>query len=385
MNTIKSTIAAFFTSASVFVAGCSDSGNNNSIPQTTANNAPHIETPPTKLKRDNFIATIQDLAKTHQYIILGDTNHTSVEIKELLADFRVLQTLKDCDIKIIIGEGPIEQNQQHATLLEDIRANRIKYEDLLFDAGYHTNNPEKSQRMSQAHANTIWMAAQLNLQYLQPDERHSAVQEDRELNDFFDQLSSLYNEDEAYNRVVTDAFVRKNPQLKNGHNKFKQFIRYSFSSKGNEPIANNIKNLTQKNKAIIIYGSGHIEGEYDLDEMIGPDKCVTISLFPNSSSYTVSDHPDDPNRYVKSSDNPQYFYDIETDNMIKVEANTITEKKYRERVKYYFTLEEYEAAVSKLPKDFKPYALPYREYDADFSNNLPEKYYEQDLIPAPAN
>lgn len=78
-------------------------------PEPTADEI--LRSAPTTNSRQNFINTITELAKTKQYIMLEDTDHTRVSIRQLIAREDVLQGMQDAGITTFVKEGPIAENQ----------------------------------------------------------------------------------------------------------------------------------------------------------------------------------------------------------------------------------------------------------------------------------
>ncbi|MCC7305496.1 MAG: hypothetical protein IT558_04460 [Alphaproteobacteria bacterium] len=67
--------------------------------------------PATLPKRNNLIALIHMLGKTHKYIALADPSHLSPDVQAVFGDKRILQAAKDADHSIIAREGPVDDNK----------------------------------------------------------------------------------------------------------------------------------------------------------------------------------------------------------------------------------------------------------------------------------
>ena len=65
-------------------------------------------------KHDSFYNGIKTLCKENKYVLLGDTNHTSVEIMELLADPKFTAAAQKCGALIL--EKAIEENEGYPEL-----------------------------------------------------------------------------------------------------------------------------------------------------------------------------------------------------------------------------------------------------------------------------
>lgn len=66
------------------------------------------------------------------------------------------------------------------------------------------------------------------------------------------------------------------------------------------------KHLHKGDSAVIVYGGGHFDGAWDLDEMIGERRVVTIALFPDRKRYnTVSG--EESAHYIRINDEGSFF------------------------------------------------------------------------------
>lgn len=78
------------------------------------------------LKRDNFIAAISELGKKYNYLIIADTFHASVEIKELLADKGIARAIKASGYPTLVLEAGIEENKGYEIPQIELDPEKIK-------------------------------------------------------------------------------------------------------------------------------------------------------------------------------------------------------------------------------------------------------------------
>lgn len=76
--------------------------------QVAAQSDPQLPIPDHGYK--NFITTLKTLCQTHKHILLGDTDHGSLEIMQLTANPEVLKAIKSCG-STLVHERETEQNE----------------------------------------------------------------------------------------------------------------------------------------------------------------------------------------------------------------------------------------------------------------------------------
>ncbi len=448
--------------------------------------------------RQNLISTIKALAKTHKYIVFGDTNHTSVEVREMLADPTLLKAISDSGIKVVIKEGDVSQNQgfdpikypadpaqmklivpflQDAILAEGISVQKTDTLDLqtwngIFEyvkalktskywgqgwtgddtgfysyeflehlkkklqqtekqdghsdstkilayfvnclayikdtgqarvpttsttdfqeicedgksvdtiaservASYHADRPDLAKRWIRAETQFLASLCAAQMKVFYPDENLGEMSSDPEVVDYFATITERASIDDVpYLTVMLDAELRAKPELKRAAVKLEKYMKDRLSERVNGHIAENGKKLSDNAPAIFIYGSGHLDRKNDIDEMLGQDQTATIILIGKSREQIVEDVKNyDPSKL----DLPEFYYNVDSDDMVAVKGSRSGETSFRSRFRTSLTRQEYNDAVRRLPAELKPFAMPYSEYDGNPSNNVfPENWLELD-------
>jgi hypothetical protein len=342
--------------------------------------------------RKNFIAALKDLGKKYKYIILGDTDHSAVEIKELMADLDVLKTLSDNGFKVIIKEGPVSENQEYdpakfestsaemppptlATYFNKICQQGEKPETLASKkentiSFFNSENPELSYRMSLAYFRLLANTCNTGMKIFYPDEHMEAFYEDPPMVAYFSHTAGSSTDNVANDTIYSDTELMVTPFLRPVAARLFDFFNDRTSEKTNRKITSNALKFSENKKILFLYGWGHLRQKYDIDEMLGQDQTVTIALLSKKDS-SVGSGIGGPG----SIDLPQYYYIIENDEMVAAQPGQKSGDAFLAKYKNGFTREEYDEGIKALPEAWRRFALPYTEYDADPSNNtLPKNW-----------
>ncbi|MFP4313143.1 MAG: hypothetical protein ACLFR0_02340 [Alphaproteobacteria bacterium] len=255
---------------------------------------------------------ICEQAQEHKYIFLGDTNHGSDLIREAVNSPEVLSAIERCTLSdVIVLEGPpsearreqldidsynrsIESYKRSLQSLEDFenlladdnlsQEHRELIETLLEDT--HSSFERREYLIRQQfylYGADVLVRGHFGVQSRYYDQGYDFTPEERQT------ISTLWR---SYDADIDCAGLRVIFQARHDHEDPGQALleidrlladRVEID---NDAIAQGIvENHTRG--AVIFYGAGHMDYEYDLNEMVGAENSVVINIIDGSEAGTI--------------------------------------------------------------------------------------------------
>lgn len=338
MNTIKRTLTGTFLAAACATAAAAQ--------DNTA--------------RSNVLAeAICDAAKDHKYILIGDTNHGSSEIRNAFFNEKLIARISDClPTSTFVFEQPPKQmsalEEQWTKIdgrMKEIEHHRSRLKALKEEYAEVQALPERQKELNQRIANNTFLSAMYN-GYVDYYERKIATRQSIiELSEqilsrtapavkqlgmmrdtgfdirFYDPGYNLNPDDTGIVKMLQDAYV-DDPACMNitllfsiasatdtpgiAFNRMLEILRGRDDD--NPPIANTVLQ-NHPDGALIFYGAAHMNGLQDLDELLGDEDSFWISISedyhaPLSEGFGKIEKL--MSSFKKDTENPDRIFDIAT-------------------------------------------------------------------------
>lgn len=253
-----------------------------------------------KMPEHSVDATYRQLMAQNRYTLIGDTNHSDWGVRSYFFGDENVNNMAAAGVKHVFIEFPA--NAQY--LVEDLAAGKITKEDFIKGA---TDEVAPlwwtDQQTHDFYAQVADMVMNLNqhgikFYFIDTGLKNSMGPEEQQF--FYDLAESLL-----------DYMAENNPDVKTMSSKelmahtfitvtTRSFFDPSFREKmvrvhenmmkerlgtDNVIIADQIREKSNGEKSVILYGMAHVLRDNDLDELLGPDNTVTINLYGSRDTY----------------------------------------------------------------------------------------------------
>jgi len=308
------------------------------LQQTTEPDAPH----------QALANLVCEQVQKNKYVLLGDTNHGSSEIRDVKYSDALLEAIRDCtDSQIYILEGPDSQ--------ENILRNNALYlieRFKTYASDKYTFTDAEMERIEEALGFMKTLTYDVDVRFY--DEGYDILDNNPEYREVYNILTSTYGADRECRNIALLHAVKTNatnPQL--FWDRLGSLV--SLRENGdNRPLADAALQ-NHPDGAVFFYGNAHMAA---LSEMLGEEDTIWIrvvkELDPDSSieftngSATMWKLFNHSTNYKGS---PDYYYEIDQQRIIdratREQANT-GGSKMRE-----LTEDEYYECRDALPDNFK--------------------------------
>lgn len=347
-----------------------------------ASGAQEIKMPENKYS--SFTSTLRDLCKKHKYVLIGDSNHASINLRRFFADTNILQAIKDCARPLVTETWEEEDRLSNHSTKYITRADkyaaiiagklkRIKYTPEQF------GGDKKSMQLAQYEFDRLYYAALLGIPLVSPDVRKEELYSKTDviaLLQHYSSIAPITREDHAYFMLYAATIANANLDVRAATYELEKYIQRSLTDT-NEKIAANILNMAPEG-AVVVYGFGHLSSSRGFVTLFnevtqkGRPPVILIKVAPEQ---IMAFH--NPSRFNPFMFPPNYIYDLSKDTMLPVNPGSAGERAYKAMIPQYMGPEEYKAANKKINRSLRPYIPPYTEFDASQKNNvLPDNWLE---------
>lgn len=295
------------------------------------------------MQRPNLYGLLKEKFGTHQYVAIGDTNHVDTDLQAMLNDPDLLKAAALSGAKSLVLEMD-KRFSAEADLIKrgiDDGIERDAFEKSFYDSGYNVDSLK-----------SLFDAAVEGLDPVVPDERYELLDTTPGMSEALDNIYAVFelSPDEACNDVFLQSHFKKLPAEAD-------FIE-SIIDTGDVKIAGNIQAEVGNNKALIIYGAGHFDGENDLNELLGEDKVVVIAAI--SSREKGFNFDGGVSEDGKVADPPDYIYIADEDAVIPFDPDSPEVKQilanYQSTDHDRIPKGKYLECLGELPDDLKSHA-----------------------------
>lgn len=338
------------------------------------------------LNPQRFIQLLRSIPPSTQFIVLLDMDHTSLEIRQLMAHPEVLRTLRQTNRNLIIMEGPIEANgalefisrpmSRMPPILQEptIRlAGRIAAEN--FPSAYHAHHPARGQARTRAEIEQFLRPMAYDIQIRMPDTGYGEMPAAT-----LELLSRMSGDiSEAKCGDITSAAWRNagemTPEMESVSN---DLLARRLNDGLDAAIALNSVDLAEGRPATILYGGAHVLRSNDINNHLPGS--VTIALFPNERSRLVSSQRPGSAININEvfTELPNYMYDVTSDRVTRLEAGTPEAERFWARVPNpvtgttpVLTAQEHAACVAELPPRLRAHAPQFQDVSTEELGGLP--------------